>query len=184
MKSLESLFSATNGNTEYKPTHTITPEQALEALDSMDDYARMGVPGGVNAYGPVGVLKAFIEQTQQKAVTEAVSKHASATLSADLISIHEALGLDPDDIIEVDEMVNTIKATQRLIEMNTQYTIKYAPKEDDKAIIASLLIHHPQYYEVDQLEDGTPITIPSTTNTAAKRLIELLSLNMPSYEIQ
>lgn len=35
-------------------------EQALEALDNMDDYARM--PIGVNPIGPRGVLLDFIEQ--------------------------------------------------------------------------------------------------------------------------
>lgn len=38
----------------------ITKEEALEALDAMDDYARMDV--GVDAYGPRGVLMKFIEQ--------------------------------------------------------------------------------------------------------------------------
>lgn len=38
----------------------ITRERALEALDSLDDYAKMGA--GVDAHGPIGVLKRFIEQ--------------------------------------------------------------------------------------------------------------------------
>lgn len=38
----------------------ITKEQALEALDSLDDYARMDV--SVDAYGPRRVLEQYIEQ--------------------------------------------------------------------------------------------------------------------------
>lgn len=37
-----------------------TVAEALEALDSMDDYARMDC--GVDAHGPRNVLKSFIEQ--------------------------------------------------------------------------------------------------------------------------
>lgn len=38
----------------------VTTEEALEALENMDDYARMNV--GVNPFGPYDVLKKFIEQ--------------------------------------------------------------------------------------------------------------------------
>lgn len=37
-----------------------TKEDALQALEDMDDYSRMGVPGGVECIGAYGVLKAFI----------------------------------------------------------------------------------------------------------------------------
>lgn len=43
-----------------------TKAQALEALDSLDDYARMGVPGGVNAFGPVECLRQYIERRKSK----------------------------------------------------------------------------------------------------------------------
>lgn len=39
----------------------VTREQALEALDAMDDYARMDT--GVDAKGPREVLRRFIEGT-------------------------------------------------------------------------------------------------------------------------
>ena len=38
----------------------ITKTQALEALDSLDDFARMTI--GVDAHGPRGTLKRFIEE--------------------------------------------------------------------------------------------------------------------------
>lgn len=43
---------------------TITKEQALEALDNMDDYARMTV--GVDAVGPRNTLRAYIEAADAK----------------------------------------------------------------------------------------------------------------------
>ena len=45
----------------------ITPAQALEALDSMDDYARMEV--GVDAMGPRETLRKFIEQANASTET-------------------------------------------------------------------------------------------------------------------
>jgi len=39
----------------------ITAERALEALENMDDFARMA---GIDPYGPYGVLKKFIKQFQ------------------------------------------------------------------------------------------------------------------------
>lgn len=41
----------------------ITVEQALEAIDNLDDYARMNV--GVDAVGPRGVLVSFCSQSAQ-----------------------------------------------------------------------------------------------------------------------
>lgn len=41
-------------------------DQAREALDSLDDYARMDA--GVDAYGPRGILERFIEQQARAAL--------------------------------------------------------------------------------------------------------------------
>lgn len=47
---------------------TITKAQALEALDSLDDYARMET--GVDAHGPRETLRKFIEQQDDEFYTE------------------------------------------------------------------------------------------------------------------
>ena len=39
-----------------------TKEAALQALEDMDDYSRMGVPGGIIPVGSYDVLKTFIEE--------------------------------------------------------------------------------------------------------------------------
>lgn len=53
----------------------VTPDQAAEALDSLDDFARMGV--GVDARGPRKVLEQFIEQARAAlAAHEAEAKPA------------------------------------------------------------------------------------------------------------
>ena len=41
----------------------VSVQAAREALDSLDDYARMGV--GVDAHGPRGMLERFIAQTAE-----------------------------------------------------------------------------------------------------------------------
>lgn len=41
----------------------VTKEQALEALDDLDDFARMG---GVVAHGAIGVLTRFIEENTKE----------------------------------------------------------------------------------------------------------------------
>lgn len=56
------------------PNSRITPTQALEALDAMDDFARMEV--GVDAHGPRETLRKFIEQAS------ATSEIAQLCLSA------------------------------------------------------------------------------------------------------
>lgn len=50
----------------------ITIEQAKTALDNLDDYARMDV--GVNAMGPRGVLKRFIEEAASVDAQEPVEQ--------------------------------------------------------------------------------------------------------------
>jgi hypothetical protein len=47
--------------------------------------------------------------------------------------------------------------------------------EEDELFIESLLQDYQQGIAVDELEDGTPITIPTATYAAAKRLKELLA---------
>lgn len=53
----------------------VTHKQAAEALDSLDDYARMDV--GVNAMGPRGVLERYI--AQQQATVAPVAKVTDGT---------------------------------------------------------------------------------------------------------
>lgn len=43
-------------------------ERALEALENMDDYARMGI--SIDPYGPYGFLLKFIKEVEQ-AVSDA-----------------------------------------------------------------------------------------------------------------
>jgi len=72
----------------------VTKEQALEALESMDDYARMEI--GVTAQGPYNVLKKFIEQ---QTAPNAVRRLMLAAEAVDLgRSIHNER--KPEDKIE------------------------------------------------------------------------------------
>lgn len=104
----------------YTPTFLVTMEQALEALDNMDDYARMDM--GVNAYGPMGVLKSFIEQSKQNPDQASPMEHLAYVLTQDLINIYKALGLDVDEHVDAEVILAKIKS------LNTM------TKEDEQAI--------------------------------------------------
>jgi len=106
MQELLTKTSNTNGYSQFKPDFPITVQQALTALDNMDDYARMNT--GVNAYGPVGALRAFIEQTHQKEEDKKLINHVTATLAQDLLAVHAALGFTTDDEPDADLMVERI----------------------------------------------------------------------------
>lgn len=54
-----------------KQREPVTTEQALEALDNMDDYAGMDI--GVDPIGPRETLERFIRQAAQAAPVEAVA---------------------------------------------------------------------------------------------------------------
>lgn len=43
-----------------------TKAEALQAIEDFDDYARMGVPGGVEAVGAYMVLTEYVEQQEAK----------------------------------------------------------------------------------------------------------------------
>lgn len=68
-----------------------TKEAALQALEDMDDYSRMGVPGGIAPVGAYGVLKTFIEEASlvdKLDIALALSKNLN--LSIDEMNIEAA----------------------------------------------------------------------------------------------
>ena len=98
-------------NKEYKPTGLVSMEEAIEALDDMDDYARMET--GVNAYGPRGTLTAFIEQSHQNPNPISAMYHIVRGLVLELESIHKALGFE-DAPINTKMMVESIDRLRQI----------------------------------------------------------------------
>jgi hypothetical protein len=56
----------------YSPEQIVSHEAAAKALDSLDDYARMGT--GVDAHGPRGMLERYIEQQKAAALRQQAAR--------------------------------------------------------------------------------------------------------------